>query len=443
LLTTTGSNFAVSDKAAMSLRTQTLTLAISNLGTALLSFLLAALIARLLGEVGLGTYAVALAWVTPLSLLVEFGIGTLISREIASGAVEDSGGQEWRLYSATQGDLVAAAVHARLWMGVPLMLVLVVAAPLLTSDGVVARGIQVSAPLVVIQPLFSTYSAVFRGRGVMYPIPWLNIGMLVAQVGLTFAVVGTPFMASPAPTSSVVIDALLVNTITSAGQMVACWAIYRARFYVRAMGSRQSAMAILRESWNFGLAALFAAVQMRMSPVLLEAMSGIAAAGLYAGANRFVEAARLLPNAFYGALFPSLGTLSADPAQMRRIFRRALLAMFAYGIASALVISLLAQALLTLVYGAAFAAAVPALVVLSAAFVFSLLRGTLTLYHYARRREAFVNRVNLGVIGVQFAFSLWLIPQMGAHGAAWTVLGAEAFALIALGFLAPPDARTL
>ncbi len=440
-----------------SLRTQAFTLAISNIGTALLSFLLAALIARALGETGLGAYAVALAWVMPLSLLVEFGIGTLITREVAGNAAGGGGRQERHPYSDVQGDLVAAAVRVRLLMGVPLMVSLVVAAPLLTSDGVVVRGIQVSAPLVMIQPLFSTYSAVFRARGAMYPIPWLNIGMLVAQVGLTLLVLSSAAIgwcevrgawceqaaAGSAMTPPLVVDVLLINTITSVGQLAACWGIYRARFYVRAVGFPRSTWAILRESWNFGLAALFAAVQMRMSAVLLEAMSGVASAGLYAGANRFVEAARLLPNAFYGALFPQLGALADDPRHMWQTFRRALLGMLAYGIVAAIGLSLLARELLILVYGETFAIAVPALVILSAAFVFSLLRGTLTLYRYAQRREAFVNRVNLGVIGVQLALSLWLIPQMGALGAAWAVLGAEAFALIALWLLLPPDAGTL
>ena len=81
----------------------TLALLISNGGSALLSFGLSvligrllvedalglerrvdpALIGRVLGQEGLGVYAAALAWVFPLSLLAEMGIGTLITRDIA------------------------------------------------------------------------------------------------------------------------------------------------------------------------------------------------------------------------------------------------------------------------------------------------------------------------------------------------------------------------
>ena len=35
------------------------------------------------GENGLGIYATVLAWVYPLSLITEFGLGTLITRDVA------------------------------------------------------------------------------------------------------------------------------------------------------------------------------------------------------------------------------------------------------------------------------------------------------------------------------------------------------------------------
>jgi O-antigen/teichoic acid export membrane protein len=228
---------------------------------------------------------------------------------------------------------------------------------------------------------------------------------------------------------------LVINTITSAGQLMACWAWYRRRYYVRADGAGVSLWLLLRQSWNFGLAALFAAVQMRMSAVLLESLRGVSEAGLYAGANRFVEAARLLPNAYFGALFPRLGVLAEDPSAMRQSFRAALLVMLGYGVASAIALGILATPLLVWVYGGAFAPAAMGLIILGVAFIFSLLRGTLTLYRYAQRREAFVNRVNLVVIMVQFALSGVLIPRMGAEGAAWAMLGAEAVAFVALSLL--------
>lgn len=61
----------------------TLILLFGNGGSAVLSFLLSVLIGRVLGTDGLGSYATTLAWVFPLSLMAEFGLGTLITRDVA------------------------------------------------------------------------------------------------------------------------------------------------------------------------------------------------------------------------------------------------------------------------------------------------------------------------------------------------------------------------
>jgi O-antigen/teichoic acid export membrane protein len=421
-----------------SLRSNTLTLAVSNVGTAALSFVLAVLIGRGLGEAGLGAYAVALAWVMPLSLLAEFGIGTLLTRDLAQTP-------------AAQGDLVHAAIRARLWLGGAAMLALIVVAPLLANDPALVVGIQLSAPLILIQPLYSTYTAVFRSRGEMRPIPLLNIGMLAVQVILSlmvlssgFGVQGSQFSVLSADTSTPQVSELiphssflipqylsliLINTLTSALQLAACWGIYRRRFYAPPSDTPRRLTPLLRAAWHFGLAALFAALQVRLSTILLENIVGLGEAGYYAAANRFIEAARLLPNAFFGAAFPALAALAANPTTMRATFRRAALLMGGYGVLAAGALALVAAPLLALTYGAAFAPAAPALVVMGVGLVFSLLRGLRTLYWYARGREAFVNAVNGGIILLQLVLSLWLIPRYGAAGAALALTLVEAAGL--------------
>ncbi|MDX2137323.1 MAG: oligosaccharide flippase family protein [Chloroflexota bacterium] len=460
------------------LRRNTVVLAISNVGTALLSFLLAALIARALGEQGLGAYAVALAWVLPLALLAEFGIGTYLTRVLSRNDAVFAGEVQSATYSVQNADLkssiesiepetpntalctlhtapksdyalLSSAIAARLLMGGGAMLLLMLAAPLLANDLLIVRGIQISAPLVLIQPLYSTYTAVFRARGDMRPIPWLNIGMLVAQVVLTWGVLTlTPRPPLPqgegVQQGEGVLAALIINTLTSAGQLVACWMMYR-RMYGNPENAetqspsaslrlrvKDSLLPLLRASWHFGLAALFAALQVRLGTILLEQLAGLSAAGFYAGANRFVEAAKLLPNAYFGALFPALAALAADAGGMRRAFRRGAALLGGYGVLAAMGLALLAPLLIDVTYGAAFAAAAPVLVLLAVSLVFTLLRGVRTLYWYAQGREGFVNAVNGAAIVLQIALSLWLIPAYGALGAALVLIGVEAWALAAL-----------
>lgn len=397
----------------------TLILTVSNIGGAGLSFLLTVLIGRALGEQGLGTYAVALAWVYPLNLLVEFGLGTLMTRDLAS-------------QPDAAPDYLRAVVKARLVLGGVVVLALLAAAPLISHDPAIVAGLHVSAPMVVILPLFSTFSAVFRAREAMLPVMWLNLGMLAAQVVLTGVLLAF---------GGDVVGALIINTVTSAGQVVVAWAWYRIRYAPHEALPRTGTalrlstvrfVPLLRRAAPFALAAVFAALQARLTLILLESYTATAEVGYYAVANRFVEAARLLPNAFFGALFPMLAGLSLDQAQMATTLARAQRILAAFGVLGAAGLVVMGGWLLLTVFGAGFAPAVPALQMLALSLPLFALRGARTIYWYACGQERFVNWVNGAVLVIQLALGLWLIPLHGAVGAALSVALVEGVALALL-----------
>jgi len=411
----------------------TITLLTSNVGSAALSFALSVLVGRALGQDGLGVYAAALAWVFPLSLVAEFGLGTLMTRDLAQ-------------QPDAADDYLRATALARLWLGGGLMLALIGLAPVLSSDPAVIAGLRISAPLIVILPFFGAYTAIFRARQAMWPIPPLNLGMLVAQVALTFAV----FLAGGG-----VLAALAVNTTTSAGQLVAAWAIYRWKFRtpppdpLRAPTGFPSVMygegetwqkhvmslniiPLLCRAWPFALAAVLAALQARAGTILLERLTDTTQVGYYAAATRFVEAARMIPNALFGALFPALAALVAQPDALRHTFRRVTLGLAIFGVVLGIGFTLFAPQVIGLTYGDAFAPAVAVLPVAMWALLPGLLRAGWTLYWYALGRERFTNVVSGGTLVIQIVLSLWLIPSGGAFGAAVVAVIAETVGLILL-----------
>ena len=392
----------------------TLLLLASNLGGALLLFALSVLIGRTLGRDGLGVYSVVLAWVFPLSLLGDFGLSTLATREIARNP-------------ADAGRQLALMAWARLLLGGLAALALAAGAPLLSDDPTVIAGLRVSALMVVLLPFYSSFTAAFKGMGAMWPIPWLNIGMLAAQVALSLVVLAL---------GGDVVALLVVNTVTSLAQLAAAWLLWRSSFAPRTTTApgqrldRAELAATLRRAWPFALAAVFAALQMRLSLILLERFAGVDDVALFAAASRFVEAARLLPNAFFGALFPALAVLATDPRRSAATFRRALQLLGLFGLAGIAGAALLAAPVIRLTYGDDFVAAAPALQVLALGLLFSLLRGAYTLALYARQAEGRVNVVNGAVLALQIPLSLWLIHAQGALGAAYALALTEAVALV-------------
>ena len=382
---------------ASRLSRNTLTLLTSNVGSAILSFLLSVLIGRALGGDGLGVYAAALAWVFPLSLAAEFGLSTLITRDVAQNP-------------DTAEAYLRATTIPRLWLGGGLTLLLLVAAPLLSSDPAIVAGLKISAPLILILPFFGAFTAVFRAHQIMWPIPPLNLGMLVIQVTLTAIV----FL-----TGGGVLLALAVNTLTSAGQLVAAWAIYQFRFRRPSASKNVPALqvkALLRRAWPFALAAVLAALQTRAGTILLEQLTPTIQVGYYAAATRFVEAARMIPNALFGALFPALAALTVQPEVLQLTFRRVLLGLGGFGLFMGLVFTVLASGIISITYGAAFTPAIPVLQIAMWSLLPGLLRGGWTLYWYARGREGLTNLITGITLIVQIGISLWLIPRFGAVG---------------------------
>jgi O-antigen/teichoic acid export membrane protein len=390
-------------------------LLISNLGGAALSFLIVALIGRGLGERGLGVYALALAWVYPLSLVVEFGVGTLMTREIASDGSQS-------------GRMLTSAAALRLLIGSPVMLALIALAPLITADAESAAGIQIAAPMVIVTPFYSAFTAVLRARQAMLPILWLNIGMLASQAALT---------ALALALGGGVLTALAINTATSAGQLVAAWAVCRtdAASSAESLPLRVDLIDMARRSAPFAIAGVLAALQMRLPIILLEQLTTTEAVGLFAAANRLIEGLRLFPNALFGAIFPSLSALAADSVGMQQVFRRGAAGLIAFGGAVGVGLTLFGAPILMVIYGAPFASASTALTLLGWALAAGALRGLATLRWYAAGREAGANRINAVLLIAQMAVGIPLIGLWGVEGAALTILLTESAALVWLGHL--------
>ncbi len=393
----------------------TLALLLSNAGSALLSFGLSALIGRVLGQDGLGVYAATLAWVFPLALAADFGLGTLLTRDLAQKP-------------ALESDYLRQTTATRLWLGGGLMVILIALAPLLSRDSTIITGLRISAPLVMIMPFFGAFTAVFRARQIMWPIPPLNLGMLIVQLILTIIIFAG---------GGGVLAALALNTLTSAGQLVAAWYVWK--FIVKpaatvdeAHHTRVQWRLLIRRAWPFALAGVLAALQARVGTILLERFTDTSQIGYYTASVRFVEAGRVLPNALFGALLPALAALSAQPAAMRQTFRRTLIGLAVFGGLLGLFFSMVGGMILNFTYGADFTPAESALQIGMWGLIPALLRAGYTLYWYALGRERLTNiATGVSLIG-QIGLSFWLIPRYGAAGAALAVAAGEMIALALL-----------
>lgn len=400
---------------ARSLSRNTITLLIGNLVGAGLSFLLAALIGRSYGESGLGIYAASLAWIFPLALLVEFGTNTALIRDTSTDY-------------AKQDAYLLAITAIKLRIGIPIMLLLWAFAEIIVNAPTVAEGIRLSAPLVLTLPLFSGFSAIFRSRQQMLPVTALTVGMLIVQVTLTLAVILGGYSVR---------WTLVVNTVTSAGQLFAAYIIYQRYFVYRnpSVSDKTNpiptdSLAITNRSRPFAIAGVLAAVQIRLPLILLGQIGIPAQAGLFSAAQRFLDAGKIPAQAYFDALFPRLSSLK--PEEIPQAQRLTLRFVAVVGAVFALGIIFAGPWALHVVYGPSFDAALLPLRIGAFVLLVSLLKNGLTLIRYAQGREQAANLVTAISILVAFPCGLWLIPQYGATGAMLTALMTETSAFVLL-----------
>ncbi|MCI0713960.1 MAG: oligosaccharide flippase family protein [Chloroflexi bacterium] len=384
-----------------------LILIFSNTGTALLAFVLTLIIARGLGDVALGQYAGVMAWVLPLTLLVDFGISTLITRDVAQ-------------YPARAQAYLDTAYPIRLALGLAIIGLVTLAAPLMTNE---PDGLRFAIWLVLIDSLFANYTAVFRALDHMLPILYLNIFLLAMQVGGALLVVWQGW-------GIVTLFGFIVGA--DAIQLAKTWLVWRE---IRP-GSDEAPTSIslewpvlLKQGQAFMVAGVLATLQLRGVVILLEQLESAQVVGWYAAASRLIEAMRMIPGAMFGAIFPTLSALIDHPAQLRRIFRYSLSVLVLYGGVMLTGVLTAGQQVIELLFGNEFSPAGGVFNILAVAFWVGLIRGLLTLWFYALHQERLVNWITALTLVVQFSVGFWLIQSMGIDGAGWVLLVGEIFSL--------------
>jgi O-antigen/teichoic acid export membrane protein len=125
-----------------------------------------------------------------------------------------------------------------------------------------------------------------------------------------------------------------------------------------------------------------------------------------------------------------LASLASQREKLNRIFLRVSLGLLGYGLCFGMVFSVFATWIIVLTYGSVFSPSALVLQVAAWSLLPLVLKQARTLYWYALKREQFVNRVTLFSLGLQLLLALWLIPLLGAAGAALVLLLIETIAMM-------------
>ncbi len=184
----------------------------------------------------------------------------------------------------------------------------------------------------------------------------------------------------------------------------------------------------LSESWVFAVFTILAVFYLRATLIMTKTFLGSEEAGIYGSVYKFVEAGILLPQSLALALFPLSSRLSTgSPKKLANLYLKGLGVLFLLSLPVAAILILFSRQIVLLAYGVSYLRAVEILPILGISlilFFVNSLPGNII-----QNSDKVRNFLPLSILIFMFVYILGFlaIPNYGLAGAAWVVIGGEAF----------------
>lgn len=384
------------------------------LGAGLL-FVVVVVIARYLGVEGFGHYSFVMAVAGIFQLLADMGVRNIVIRDLA---------------------VAPELVRDRLAVARTLLVIL----SLLSLLGIAAVAWAIDVPLEVRQSMLLAgvavmttfyalgYSAVLRAFEHMDQD---ILGFVVHKallLGLVWGVSRTTWGLRGVFVATAVANLglyLYYRTLVS-----------RRHGVTRLSRDLAAAWALMAESFPLGLAEVIRRLAWQVDRLVLTALAGPVAVGLFSTAYKFLEAAKPLADNLTLPLFPLLSRLARESRTAAfDTYARGLRIFYALAVPAAVVLGVLAERIVTVLFGAAYRPAATALVFMAPVVVLMLptsLYGFLfTALGVQKRYTACVT----AALVTNLSLDLLLIPRWSYRGAAVATLAGESALFLAGAFV--------
>lgn len=375
------------------------------------AFLYFAFIARTIGISNTGAYFLALALTTTIGTFSDVGLTSVVIREVAKTPERAR-------------ELIRNAIGAKLII-TPIVIGLAFILPnFLGFDRQATELTEIASIVMLLDSISLTYYGVLRG---LHVLKYESLGIFIGQSVTT--IFGAAILLLRVHDLRFLIVALIIGSGWNA-----LFAVYQV---VRRLGleaikpSYSMGTKMLKMASMFFLAAVFVKIYSYVDSFTLNLVIGSAAVGIYAVAYKLTYAFQFLPLAFVGALYPAMSAEAHDRVALKRTLLKAewyvalLAAPIVFGLFS------IAPELIHLVYGPAYALAIPTLQILVFVLIFIFMDFPMGSLMNATGKQ----HIKTAIMGVTMVINvianLVLIPLLGIPGAACSALLCFAFMFIA------------
>ena len=364
-----------------------------------LSFSVGVIVARHLGPETFGKLNYAIAFFAILAPLAHLGSELIVVKELVRLPERAGETMGSALILQIGGAVLALLIVAVLALFSPVaapgdrLVILVVGAGLLFQ------------PSVVIKSWFESEVEsrhVIRAEGLVL--------VLTAGIKITLVLTGAGLL-------SFALVFLLETGLIAIARIIAY--LTKARRPQRWSPNWQRSRFLFRESWPLMFTLLAVMLYMRIDQIMIGRMLGNYSVGIYSLAMQFVEVGYAIPQILVTTLFPSIVALQLrDKERFVRRMEEFLAILVTIALLFSVAIALVAEPLISLIFGQAYADAAPIVVVYVWASVFVFV-GTASgrWYIVEGLHKLALLRAVFGAI-VNIALNLLLIPIYGLKGAA-------------------------
>jgi O-antigen/teichoic acid export membrane protein len=380
------------------------------------------IVARGLGEAGLGQYAFITSLLMIANIAATFGTDTYLIREVAAHPANTPG-----------------AVNSILSIQLTLSGLVILACWMALQAGYLppATGQPLLVFVLSLLPLafYSIFSSLLRAREQMdhYMLVTLVSSGLQASgawlvIHLGGGLLGLAYLTLASSTLSSILAWQLCRRLAPGIPAIPEPPPYQA--FVK----------VIKLAMPLALLTVIGVIYQRLAVLALAWLAGEAATGGYSASLRVVEVFKIVHISVLGGLFPIFarlqfqedGLLAPDSRRFRSLSRWSLSLLVAASLIAALVLNLAAPVVINLVYGSGFEASIPILQTMAWILVPYAITSHQSLMLVARGKERRVLLATVLALTLLTSLSLALIPLMCAQGAARAALAGEIILAILL-----------
>ena len=370
----------------------------------LIMLLVTAYLARSLGAEVFGNFSYVISFVFFFVILSNLGIDIILTRELSKSEPDEQA-------------LINTTLSLKTVLSLASIGIVVILAYVIDFSDDIRISLIIRSFVLLFMAFTQTFSAIYQSRIKLW-IP--AVGNFLNKFFFLIIILIVLSFSKSLP---------LIIAATAIPFIIECfllWFYLRETLHLRFGFNRVIVKDLIKESIPLALSTTFYTVYLRVDVIMLDYFKSASAVGFYSAAYHLAEALNMFPGAFMTTVFPLLSKYKEmDMEKFRLTLRLCMKFLFSIIFPMIVGVVLLKEGIISLFYGAGYAASAPALGVLIFSTGFIFLSVVLTKIIIIEKKTMLVAWVALAGALFNFLLNFYFIPKWGIVGASYTTMMTE------------------